>query len=59
MAQPSWYRDTEKFLLQYGKWPIAVLLIAIIVISLYMLFRLMIDEKPLLPAAWATYMWMP
>ena len=59
MAQPAWYKDTEDWLMSYGKWPIALLLAAIIVISLYMLFRLLVDEKPLLPAAWVTYMWMP
>lgn len=59
MAQPFWYHNTEQFLLNHGKAPMAFLLFILIGISFYMLYVLVKEQKPMLPAAWLTYMFMP
>ena len=54
MKQPIWYRKVEAFLEPY-RWLVTLLIVAIIVISLKMLFT----KSNTARAAWVTYMFMP
>ena len=58
--QPSWYKDTEKWLLKNGTGVISVGLIVLIMVSLFFLVSVNSEKKYAIPAAaWVTYMFMP
>lgn len=60
MKQPVWYRDTEKWLLEKGRWPITIGLVILILVSAFFLAAIWWREKYAIPAAaWVTYMFMP
>lgn len=59
--QPSWYRDTEKWLLRNGgREAIALGLVGVIAVSSVFLVAVWVDKKWAVPAAaWVTYLYMP
>ena len=60
MQAPIWYKDTEKWLLHYGKWAIVLGLVTIILDSVYFLVAVLFNGKYAIPAAtWITYVFIP
>jgi hypothetical protein len=58
--QPEWYKDFERFLLRYGKWPLVIALGGMLAVNAYFLYEVAWRESHAVPAViWATYMLMP
>lgn len=61
MEQPSWYKDTEAWLMAHGgRQAVTLALVAIILVCGWFLWEMWTKDAKVLPAAaFATYMWMP
>jgi len=59
MQQPSWYHDTENWLLAKGKPVILGALLVLAVVPLYFAWEVAHDRKTIPAVVWATYMYMP
>ena len=56
---PPWYRAVERFLLDYGRWPLTIGLLAIVVVCVYFLWRIWGRGDAVPAAVWFTYLVMP